>query len=102
MSCDEFYHRHYHKKVTRTHAHSDDMHHHHTHPEEFNGHDHHEAAPSSDPNHLHEHTHEAAEHQHSSEHDLLHSCDSLEEKNSLNGKKRHAMHDREPIQTEEE
>lgn len=105
MSCDEFYHRHYHKKVTHTHPHSDDMHHHHTHPEGQNGHDHPEAASSGDPNHLHEHIHEAAEHQHPSEHDLLHPSEevgfSFKRKNLPNKKKDHTMRDHEPIKTEE-
>jgi hypothetical protein len=80
------------------------MHHHHTHPEGFNGHDHPEAASSGDPNHLHEHTHEAAEHEHPSEHDLLHPRDekgSISKENLPNKKKDHKMNDREPIQTEE-
>ena len=104
MSCDEFYHRYFHKKITHTHAHSDDMHHHHIHPKGLTDH-HHEAASADDSDHLHEHTHEAAKHEHLSEHDVLYPSDEMglfsKEKKLSNQKKTHRIPDREPIQTEE-
>jgi hypothetical protein len=73
MSCDEFYHRHFHKKVTHVHPHVKDEHHGHLHQtargKEDAAHEHPEGA------HLHEHTHEVLEHEHPVAHDLLHSDD---------------------------
>lgn len=100
MSCDEFYHRHFHKKITHKHPHSDDTHHHHPHSGEPNGH-HSPSTPSTeDAHHLHEHTHEPAEHEHSVAHDLLHPCGEVAGI-SKEGRKMQGMNDPETIKTEE-
>ncbi len=99
MSCDEFYHRHFHKKVTHKHPHSDDTHHHHPHSGEpkISGHS---PIESSENTHLHEHTHEAAEHEHSVAHDLLHPCDEADAV-STEVEKAQGMNGPETIKTEE-
>lgn len=109
MSCDEFYDRHFHKKVTHTHPHSNDSHHHHTHSGDTNGHDHPPTGLSreGDVEHLHEHTHEAEEHDHphSLEHDPLHPSSDLEMLSTSDSKnfsrKKELSSSQEPIQTEE-
>ena len=75
MACDEFFHRHFHKKITHTHPHVKEDYHHHTHLKEDG-----EAgmADEETERHLHEHTHEAAEHEHPVEHDPLHLSDQSE------------------------
>jgi hypothetical protein len=102
MSCDEFHFRHFHKKVTHKHVHSNDVHHRHTHSGEANGHDHPAGETHENANHLHEHTHEAAEHQHSFEHDSLHPSGESEKEPSLDGNasdgKEEDRVNREPIQ----
>lgn len=77
MSCDEFYHRHFHKKVTHAHSHVKDEHHHHTHEKIDVKAD--VAHENGQETHLHEHTHEAFEHEHPVEHDPLHSNHDLHE-----------------------
>lgn len=108
MSCDEFYHRHFHKKITHTHPHSKDSHHQHTHSGKTHEHNHPLSESVEDLEHFHEHTHEAAEHEHphSFEHDPLHPFESeaeadLKEKKPLGGKEKHEMHNHKPLQTEE-
>lgn len=102
MSCDEYYHRHFHKKITHKHPHSNDVHHRHQHSESPKDRNYplSESAEGSD--HFHEHTHEAAEHEHSVRHDPLHPCDeskmhTTEKRSLLKGGKESEMHGYEPI-----
>jgi hypothetical protein len=97
MSCDEFYYRHVHKKITHKHAHSNDIHHRHTHSDGLNGQDHSAIEPHGDPEHLHEHTHEAAEHQHASEHDPLHLCNEPGMKNQVTKQKKTEVSENTPL-----
>ncbi|MGB3941996.1 MAG: hypothetical protein WBK96_10945 [Candidatus Manganitrophaceae bacterium] len=76
MPCDEFFHRHVHKKIVHRHPHGHDEHHPHSHPEEKNSSHGEGLLPETD-GHAHEHVHEAVEHEHDSEHDPLHGHEAV-------------------------